>query len=505
LTLGIDDEARARIGDLPTGRGVLGELIRDARPLRVSDVGTHPSSYGFPPGHPPMRAFLGVPILIRGEAFGNLYLTEKEGGEEFDQADEDGAVILADWAAIAIDNARLYRDAEGRREELEEVVRRLRATTEMMRALEGETEIERVLELIVKRARALVGARSTVLLLVSGTELEIQAVAGDLASPPLGTRFPVEGSISGQVLKSMRAERVAHLPSRVMVSREELGLRADAALLVPLVFRARALGVLIAADRADGTEFTRDDAQLLESFAASAATAVHTARSVAEDRLRHSLDASEQERKRWARELHDDTLQALGGLQMLLSSALRSGHDERLRTAAKDAVEQVGIEIANLRSLIMELRPPALDEIGLVAAVESLAHRLTSSEGLTVETNVAHAREGSERLAPECENTIYRVLQEALTNVAKHASATHVEIGLLMEDAGVAVEVRDDGCGFDPASAGGGFGLVGMRERVALLGGRLKIDSRPGAGAFIRALIPVARGAEPDMPLTRAG
>jgi two-component system, NarL family, sensor histidine kinase DevS len=414
-------------------------------------------------------------------------------------------VILAEWAAIAIENARLYRNAQDRRAELEKVVRRLRATTEMMRALEGETEIERVLELVVKRSRALVDARWTVLLLVSGTELEIHAIAGDVARSWLGTRLPLEDSISGHVLKTMRAERIADLSSRVMVSQEELGLRAEAALLVPLVFRSRPFGVLIAADRAGGPEFTTDDAQLLESFAATAATAVHTARSVAEDRLRHSLAASEQERGRWARELHDDTLQALGGLQLLLSSALRSGDDERLQRAARDAVEQVAVEIANLRSLIVELRPPALDEIGLVAAVESLAHRITSSEGLTVETNIALALEGSDRLSPEVESTIYRVLQEALTNVAKHASATRIDVSLLMENSDVSIEIRDDGRGFDPTRPVKGFGLVGMRERVTLLSGELTIHSGDGDGTVIRALIPVARAGDADVPLSQAG
>ena len=206
LTVGIDEDLRPQIGDLPTGRGVLGELIRDVLPLRVSDVGKHPASYGFPPRHPPMHSFLGVPIMIRGEAFGNLYLTEKQGGKEFDRADEDAVVILADWAAIAIENARLYREAEVRRGELEVAVGRLRAATEIMRALEGETDIRRVLELVVKRARALVGARWTAMLLVSGDELEIEEIAGDVDRTEVGTRVPIEGSVSGQVLKSRRPE-----------------------------------------------------------------------------------------------------------------------------------------------------------------------------------------------------------------------------------------------------------------------------------------------------------
>ena len=503
LTVGIDGEARRRIGDLPTGRGVLGELIRDPRPLRVHDVTVHPASYGFPPGHPPMRTFLGVPIAIRGEAFGNLYLTEKEGGEEFDQADEAVVVILADWAAVAIENARLYRDADERREELEAAVRRLRAATEIMRALDGETDIARVLELVVKRARALVEARWTAMLLVEGGELVVHETAGDLDPAFKGTRVPIEGSISGQVLQSLRPERVADVSSRVMVSQAELGLRAESALLVPLVFRSRALGVLISADKAGSPEFGAEDARLLESFAATAAVTVHTATSVAEDRLRHSIEASEQERRRWARELHDETLQGLGGLQMLLSSAVRQD-DERLRAAVQNAVEQIGIEIANLRSLIVELRPPALDEIGLVPAIETLAQRIASSEGLTVETNIALALQDSERLAPNVESTVYRVVQEGLTNVAKHAAATRLEIELLMEGDDVAVTVRDDGRGFDPAAPAAGFGLIGMRERVALVSGQVSIESGADGGTVVRALIPARRRGQLDLPRSQA-
>ena len=500
ITLGIDEETRAVIGDLPTGRGVLGELIRDARPLRIADVGSHPASYGFPPGHPPMHAFLGVPIIIRGEAWGNLYLTEKHDGAEFDQGDENSAVILADWAAIAIENARLYRDAQGRRAELEVAVRRLGAATEIMRALDGETDIERILELVVKRARALVDARWTAMLLVHGADLVIHEVAGDVERALLQTRVPIEGSISGHVLKSLRPERVADLSSRVMVSSQELGLRAESALLVPLVFRSQAVGMLIAADRRGGPEFSAEDARLLESFAATAAVSVHTATSVAEGRLRDSIEASERERRRWARELHDETLQGLGGLQMLLSSALRSADPARLRGAVRDAVQQIGLEIANLRSLIVELRPPALDEIGLVPALETLAQRIATTEGLTVETNVALSLEDAQRLAPEVEITVYRLVQEALTNVGKHAGAAHLEIELLKQDGAVLVSVQDDGRGFDMDAETAGFGLLGIRERVALVGGVVEIESERGKGTTVRATIP----ADPDQPLTAA-
>ncbi|HEX5620911.1 MAG TPA: GAF domain-containing protein, partial [Solirubrobacteraceae bacterium] len=179
VTRGIDAETHAAIGDLPRGRGVLGELIRDPRPLRLADVNRHPASFGFPVHHPPMRTFLGVPVVIRGEPWGNLYLTEKDAGE-FDAADEETAVVLADWAAIAVENARLYEDAGERRDEAEHAVRRLEAAMVIARAVGSETDIDRVLELVVKRGRALVDARSVVLLLAEHGDLHLAAAAGEV-------------------------------------------------------------------------------------------------------------------------------------------------------------------------------------------------------------------------------------------------------------------------------------------------------------------------------------
>ncbi|MEA2323614.1 MAG: hypothetical protein QOD81_3464, partial [Solirubrobacteraceae bacterium] len=174
LTVGIDEATHAAIGDLPRGHGILGVLISDPRPLRLRDVGEHPQSYGFPLSHPPMHSFLGAPILIRGEAYGNIYLTEKQGGD-FDAGDEEALVILADWAAIAIENARLYRDVRSRRDELERAVAALETTTEIARAVGGETDLQRILELIAKRGRALVGARAMVIELVEGPDLVVKA------------------------------------------------------------------------------------------------------------------------------------------------------------------------------------------------------------------------------------------------------------------------------------------------------------------------------------------
>jgi signal transduction histidine kinase len=493
LTVGIDDERRAQIGSLPRGHGVLGLLIREPQPLRLDDVGSHPDSYGFPPGHPPMSTFLGVPVQVRGEAWGNLYLTDKGGGP-FTAEDEAALLVLADWAAIAIENARLYEGVERRRRELERAVRGLEATTEIARALAGETELERVLELIVKRGRALVEAKAVVIMLLEGDELAVAASAGDVPPTAGGARVPIGGSISGEVVLTGRAERISDVQSRLTRSSVVMA-DATSALLVPLLFRGTAHGVLAAMDRrSDGPEFTDEDERLLTGFAASAAAAVATARSVAQDRLRLSIEASEQERKRWARELHDDTLQGLAGLGVTLGSALRAGSDDGLRQGVTGAIEQIHEDIAKLRALISELRPAALDEIGLRAAVEGLVERTASTQGLDISTEIALSSDdkGAPRLAPEIESTAYRIVQEALTNAAKHADASAVNVRVAEVDGHLEVAVRDDGRGFEPSAPTSGFGLTGMRERVELLGGTLALESSPaGLGTLVRASLPV--------------
>ena len=488
LTSGIDEAVREEIGSLPRGRGVLGVLITDPHPLRLADVGSHPRSYGFPPGHPSMTTFLGVPLLIKGEAWGNLYLTEKDEGE-FTEEDEASVVVLGNWASIAIENARLHQAVEGRRMQLERAVRGLEATTEISRALGGETDLDRVLELIGKRARALVESRAILILLEHGNELEVAIAAGELRHSTVGERVPVEGSLAGQALRSGRPKRIDDM-SAVTPRLAEMA-DADTALIVPLVFRGTPLGVVVAMDRLiQGPRFGPEDEDLLSAFAASAATAVRTARSVADERLRDAIHAAEQERGRWARELHDETLQGLGGLQALLSSVLGSGDSGRLEHAVREAVEHIRTEISNLRSLITELRPAALDDLGLVPALESLAERTRTIQGLELDLEVDVGDGG--RLPPEVESTVYRVVQEALTNVGKHAAATKVRVNVRRNGDGLSVEVTDDGRGYDTDAQSAGFGVPGMRERVELLGGSHSIESSEGEGTTVRAHIPLA-------------
>ncbi|MEA2438682.1 MAG: hypothetical protein QOH76_106, partial [Thermoleophilaceae bacterium] len=358
------------------------------------------------------------------------------------------------------------RELELRAEELEransqlvQAVLRLEAFAEIARSVGGETDVDRVLELILDHGRGVVDARALVIYLRDSHELSDSPLAGVLESGrPARLGAPAGGSL-------------------------ELapGLSAEAALAAPLAFRGEVLGVLVAVDRVSGgPEFDAEDEELIAAVAASAATALATAQSVAKERLRNSIDAAEQARARWARELHDETLQGLVGLRMLLSSARRSGSSEELG----DAIDHTKREIQNLRGLIAELRPAALDELGLGPAIETLAERSGAAAGLEVSTRLVLGDSG--RLAPETESTIYRVVQEALTNAAKHAGAERVVVSVARVNGTVDVVVEDDGRGFDQAAPSGGLGLVGMRERVELTGGRLEIRSHPGTRVTAR-------------------
>jgi signal transduction histidine kinase len=491
LTSGVDDETHRAIGDLPRGRGALGALIEHPQPLRLADVGQHPSSYGFPAGHPVMHSFLGVPIVIRGQAWGNLYLTEKQGGE-FTARDEEAAVTLAGWAAIAIDHAQAHETSERRREEAEKAVRGLEATRDVVVAIGGEVALEHVLELIVKRGRVLVAARSVVIMLRDGAELIVQASAGHVQEAR-GVRLPIAGSTSGQVLEHLRPERITDVAARLRIDPSEFGVPdAQTALLVPMVYRGEAMGVLAAFDRdGNGDVFSEDDEQALRTFAASAATAVTLAQSVQADRLRSSLAAADAERRHWARELHDETLQSLGGLRIRLSSALRRNDLPHAQEAMREAVAHLEQEIDNLRAIITELRPAALDELGLRSAIEGLLdrHRAESGFRLDGELVLPGTSEGEERLEEELETAVYRLVQEALTNVAKHAQASCVRVAVSDSDGQLSIEVQDDGSGFDSETASHGFGLAGMRERVTLAGGTLSIDSNE-RGTLLRAHLP---------------
>ena len=416
-----------------------------------------------------------------------------------EEDDEETIVLLASWTGVAIANARAYHGEHDRRRQLEQAVRGLEASTAIARAIGGETNLDRILELIAKRARALVDARGVLILLREGEGLVVTTLAGQLEGALLDQRIPIEGSISGHVMRTRRPERMQNLPDQLRFAMaRQITVRSG--LFVPLVFRDRAVGVLNVFDRAGGRQdFTADDERLLEGFAASAATAVATAQTVASEGMRRSIEASERERQRWAHELHDETLQELAGLKVLLTGARENRDVDTIHTTLDAAIEQIDTEITGLRRLITDLRPAALDTFGVKAALEALAERVTVTSGLEIALEVDLAFESgrsAQRHPPALESALYRLVQEALTNVVKHADATAVEVSVVERDDCVELVVQDDGCGFDPDGATDGFGLLGMRERASLMDGRLEVEAAPGAGTAVRAAIPFARGAD---------
>jgi len=494
LTRGIDAAAREAIGGLPRGRGVLGVLIADPRPLRLAQVDEHPRSYGFPHAHPPMGSFLGVPILIDGEPWGNLYLTKKEGAGEFGQDDEDAVCVLAEFAGVAIDHASRYTGARREHADMARTVAALEATIQIARAVGGETDPDVVLRLVAKRARALVSARTLLIELVQGEELQIAAGAGELPDGIVGERVPIADTVAAQARRTQQVQRLTDQLNRSRFNEHglgQLGVQAADGIVVPLIYRGEVQGVLLALDRLEhGPAFSEEDETLLASFAVSAAIAVATAQSVTAERHRQRLAAADSERRRWARELHDDTLQGLSALRIGLSAARRS--PEGLLEAVNNAVEQLEESITNLRALITDLRPAALDELGVKAAVEALAER-SARHDIEVDVSVELDFERGawqSRLTPEVETAVYRIVQEALTNAIKHGNATRAVVEVNELPAAVELRVRDDGRGFDTDQHTRGFGLLGMRERVSLLGGRLDISSAPGAGTTVSARLP---------------
>ena len=485
FTAGIDEETRSAIGDVPSGRGILGVLIREARPLRLRDIAEDPRSVGFPRNHPPMRSFLGVPIVLRGVAYGNLYLTEKADGAEFSAADEELTQLLAAQAAVAIENARLYESST-------RWLRQLESLNEIGNALASEVELGPLLDLVARRMQELVEGRIVLIALPDGQGgLAVAAAAG--GEDLVGMRLEAGSTKMGRILERGSSERVDAVVDDPEIDQRlarELGITS--AIYLPLAVRGKPLGVVAVHDRLGGSaHFDEDDVRLAETLVARAAIAVDLSERVSRDALRRVVDAQELERARLARELHDETGQALTSILLGLKHLDDVIETDDAREATAALRELVVTTLQDVRRLAVELRPSALDDFGLVPAIERLAGTLAEQSELVVDLE---ARLGEQRLPAEAETALYRIVQEALTNVVKHASARRVSITLVRKEGFAVVVVEDDGQGFDPRTTRtGSLGFVGMRERVELVGGRLTVESAPGAGTTIAAEVPATR------------
>jgi signal transduction histidine kinase len=487
VAAGLTPDEQAAIGELPRGRGILGVLIREAKPLRLHDLTEDPRSVGFPPGHPEMRTFLGVPIVLRGVAYGNLYLAEKAGGADFTEDDEDLVTLLAAQAAVAIENARLYESATRWGKQLETL-------NEIGDALVSETDLPRLLDLISRRLRELVGAKLVAIVLpaADGT-VRFEAADGEGIEYLIDKTMELNWSKAGHVLQRKRTERVDSMMDDPEVNQRivrPLGSRTG--LFVPMVVRDEAIGVIVLHDKQGGDpRFTSEDVRVAEAFADRAAVAVDLSRRVARDSLRRVLAAQELERRRLALELHDQTGQALTSVLLGLRAVEEARSPEELRQSTSALRDLVVGTLQDVRRLAVELRPKALDDFGLVPALERLTAGFAEQTGIVVQLEPRLPPD--RRLPSEVETALYRIVQESLTNVVKHARATSVSILLTAREGWVTAVIEDDGRGFarEGDAETEGLGLVGMRERVALLDGRLGIETSEGAGTTIKVEVPL--------------
>jgi signal transduction histidine kinase len=356
-----------------------------------------------------------------------------------------------------------------------------------------------LLRLMADRGLALLDAAALLMVIEERGELRVAASSGK-ASVSLRV-LPVEGSALGALYKAGKPLSLDRPRGQEATWLHELGIEARAALVEPLSMDGQGGGLVIAV-REDGG-FREPDRRALSAFAASVAQRLAAERSVEIERLRFGMEARERERTRWAREIHDEPVQGLGALRLKLANA-RDSNDQSALSAAVDAVlEGLGEEIDGLRHLITELRPAALDDLGLLPALEALARRAQAIDGLEVQTEIDLGPDhGERRLDPELESTLYRVVQEALTNVSRHAKATRAVISVVERDGVVRAAVTDDGRGLPaggpsgPRTPGeelkGGFGVSGMRERAELVGGELELLPAPGGGATVRLTVPLA-------------
>jgi len=350
------------------------------------------------------------------------------------------------------------------------------------------------------RGLALLDASTLLMVIEEKGELRVAAASG--ASKPRLSIMPVQGSALGAIFQAGEPLALERPRGQDAAWLHELGLEARSVLVEPLSMESQGGGLIVAL-RTDGS-FRRPDREALTAFAASVAQRLAAERSVEIERLRYGMEARERERTRWAREIHDESIQGLGALRLKLANARDLDEKQSLSEAVASVLEGLGTEIDQLRHLITELRPAALDDLGLAAALEALARRAQAIDGLEVTTDIRLSSEGFEegarRLDAELESTIYRIMQEALTNVSRHAEATKAVVSVTEGDGVILASVTDDGKGMPgaerlgPRGDGleGGFGMGGMRERAELVGGELEFRPAPGKGTTVRLSVPLA-------------
>ncbi|MFD2467554.1 sensor histidine kinase [Amycolatopsis silviterrae] len=470
--LGIDAETRERIGHLPEGHGLLGLVIDDAKPLRLNEISAHPASVGFPANHPPMHSFLGVPVRVRDEVFGNLYLTEKKDGAEFTDDDEVIVQALAAAAGIAIENAHLYEQTRLRQ-------RWLGATSEVTTELLGGTDPVDALELIAGRALELTGSDVTMLALPGAgrldvdeewdrepAELTVTVCAGGDAGDLTGLRLPVEGTVPGAVYQDRTPRRMAEL--QLLHDRGR-----GPALVVPLRAGDHTSGVLIALRDPGSAPFETAQLPVLASFADQAALALQLA---AQQRAARERDVLS-DRDRIARDLHDHVIQRLFAVGLSMQSTQRRAKTPELRRRLQESIDQMHEIVREIRTAIFDLHGGAAGGVRLRHRLHDAIAELTDDAPLHPTVSMSGPLDA---VPAQLAEHVEAVVREAVSNAVRHAGAATLSVSVSVRDEAVRVMVTDDGSGLpDDVSP---RGLGNLRERAESAGGEFTLGARPGGG-----------------------
>jgi two-component system sensor histidine kinase DevS len=489
ITSGISLKERKRIGHLPEGKGLLGLIMREGKALRVADISGHPQSSGFPPHHPVMHSLLGLPIVYKGRTIGDLYLTDKEGGLEFTQEDQDAVTLFAAQAAVAIENARLYEEERRR-------AREWRSLFELGEQVAASLDLHALLTTVVGRAQELLRTDAAMLTLLSPDrdELRVAASVGlrteamrdlhiPVGPPPSEPPTEEEGPVVIEDYLTDPRRTTPPIP-------EIMGEGLVSFIAARFAAKGKLLGVLHVANRSP-THFSEHDAQLLQAFANLAAIAVENASLY--ERVQ-SLAVLE-ERQRIGMDLHDGVIQSIYAVGLNLEECSEEVFNQPgdVRTRLDKAINDLNRVIKDIRNYIFDLRPDALKAANFTGALSALIRELRVNSLIEANLMVDGGRDVDSKLTEEQVTNLFHIAQEALSNVQKHAQASMVEARLTTRNGLLRLAISDNGVGFAPGRATGPRqrGLRNMMERAQSLGGRFSVESTPGKGTSVVVEIPM--------------
>lgn len=492
VTAGIEPKDAAKITHEPHGLGLLGEMLRSGQSIRIPEIARHPSSVGFPPGHPPMRSFLGVPISAYGRPLGQIYLTDKMSGEAFTEEDQQLIEMLAAHAAAAIENARLLHRVLGNEKELTQRNQELELINSLATAVSSTLSLQSILEAILGRVMELFGAQAGVVFLreetTSDYELALHQGVAEAAFKEFGS-FRVGDGWLGRVAESAKPAWATRMegdddPHRKKIV--EAGLIAS--VCVPLMAQGRVVGVLeLAFEQLRAVSVS--ELGLLEAVGAGVGIAVENARLNRQTRRMAVLE----ERERIAMDLHDGIIQSIYAVGLVLESTriLENGSFEDMHNGLARSIEGLNAIIRDIRAYILDLQPSRISTDDLDSALGRLAREFKANTLIEPEVVIDPSALG--KLQPRRSSGLFLIAQEALANVAKHAKASRAWLSLRLSDGEVSMQVIDNGQGFDPSRSQPalGHGLSNMEQRARQIGGGIEILSEPGQGTTLTVRLPI--------------